>query len=75
MAIRLTEADARPGATHAPGARLLTPDEAAQIIHVSTSTVLRWARDGSLPSIMVPSGRRRFRISDLPGFTDPSHRA
>ena len=51
-----------------PPMRLLTAQEAAQIFHVRASTVLRWARDGALPSVTIPSGRRRFRITDLPGF-------
>ena len=55
--------------------RLLTPAEAADIIHVSTSTLLRWARLGQLPSITIPSGRRRFRLTDLPGFTGPQQAA
>jgi predicted site-specific integrase-resolvase len=37
---------------------------------VSRSTLLRWARDGRLPSVTIPSGRRRFRLGDLPGFGD-----
>jgi excisionase family DNA binding protein len=49
--------------------RLLTPQEAADIIHVTVSTLLRWAREGRLPSVVMPSGRRRFRLTDLPGFS------
>jgi excisionase family DNA binding protein len=51
-----------------PPQRLLTPQEAADIIQVSPTTLLRWARDGAVPCVTIPSGRRRFRISDLPGF-------
>jgi excisionase family DNA binding protein len=50
--------------------RLLTAAEAAQILYVSVPTVRRWAREGALPSVIIPGGRRRFRISDLPGFCD-----
>ncbi|GAB3052589.1 hypothetical protein GCM10027053_10760 [Intrasporangium mesophilum] len=51
-----------------PPRRLLTPQEAADIIQVSPTTLLRWAREGAVPCVTIPSGRRRFRISDLPGF-------
>ncbi|MGW5241465.1 helix-turn-helix domain-containing protein [Monashia sp. NPDC004114] len=64
-ATRHTPADA-----HASPDRLLTPQEAANLIHVSRSTLLRWAREGRLASVTIPSGRRRFRLGDLPGFGD-----
>ena len=56
-----------PGRRGAPD-RLLTPQEAADLLHVSRSTLLRWAREGRVTSVTVPSGRRRFRLRDLPGF-------
>lgn len=33
-----------------PEPEFLTPKEAAAILRVSTKTVLRWVRDGALPS-------------------------
>ncbi|GAB3047745.1 hypothetical protein GCM10027053_02080 [Intrasporangium mesophilum] len=59
-----------PADAHASRDRLLTPQEAADLIHVSRSTLLRWAREGRLASVTIPSGRRRFRLGDLPGFGD-----
>ncbi len=42
---------------------LLTPEEVATALRVSTVTVGRWARDGKIPSIELPTGHRRFRRS------------
>ena len=47
----------------------MTAAEAADVMRVSCGTLLRWAREGQVPSITMPSGRLRFRITDLPGFT------
>ncbi|MGJ0847324.1 DNA methyltransferase [Tissierella praeacuta] len=48
---------------------LLTPKEAAEILRVSTSTIRRWADDGSLPCCRVgKSGYRKFerdKVLDL----------
>jgi excisionase family DNA binding protein len=52
--------------------RLLTPQEAAEFLNVSRATVLRWARGGLLPSVTIPSGRRRFRRVDLLGARAPA---
>lgn len=41
---------------------LLTAKEAGEALGgVSDETVNRWARDGKLPCITLPSGQRRFR--------------
>jgi len=50
--------------------RLLTPQEAADRINISRATLLRWVREGKLRSVTIPSGRRRFRLTDLPGFEE-----
>lgn len=44
---------------------LMTPLEVADAFGVSRSTVGRWAKDGVLPVIHLPSGRYRFRREDI----------
>jgi excisionase family DNA binding protein len=50
--------------------RLLTAREVAQVIGVSTETVLRWTRRGELPAIRLPGGAIRFREDDLDGWLE-----
>jgi excisionase family DNA binding protein len=50
--------------------RLLTAREIAEMISVSTETVLRWTRSGELPAIRLPGGAIRFREGDLDGWLD-----
>jgi excisionase family DNA binding protein len=45
--------------------RLLTAREVADVLGVSTETVLRWTRAGKLPAIRLPGGALRFREDDL----------
>ena len=45
--------------------RLLTAREIAEIISVSTETVLRRTRRGELPAVRLPGGAIRFREDDL----------
>jgi excisionase family DNA binding protein len=40
--------------------RFMTAKQVAGLFEVSTSTVLRWAKDGRLPALVTPSGRMRF---------------
>jgi len=42
-------------------ARLLTAREVADILGVSTETVLRWTRRGELPAVRLPGGAIRYR--------------
>lgn len=47
----------------APGggsARLLSRKEVAALFDVSPHTVYRWAREGRLPYLLTPGGRRRY---------------
>jgi excisionase family DNA binding protein len=53
--------------------QLLTAREVAQVIGVSTETILRWTRRGDLPAIRLPGGAIRFREDDLEQWL--SHRA
>lgn len=49
----------------APNPDLITTGEVATILHVTPSTVTRWAKEGKLPSVLLPSGRRKFRRNDV----------
>lgn len=40
--------------------RLMTADQVAEMLQVSKYTVWRWSRDGTIPSIRLPSGCLRF---------------
>ena len=44
---------------------LLTTGAAAQHLGVSVKTVQRWAKAGRLAHVVAPSGRFRFRQTDL----------
>jgi predicted site-specific integrase-resolvase len=44
---------------------ILMPAQAARIFGCSTKTLWRWARRGLIPSIILPSGHRRFVRSEL----------
>jgi excisionase family DNA binding protein len=45
--------------------RLLTVREVADLLSVSTETVLRWVRQGKLPAIRLPGGAIRIWESAL----------
>ena len=40
--------------------RYLKTTEVAEILHVSTKTVTRWAKDGKLPHSRTLGGHRRY---------------
>ena len=44
---------------------LLTARQVAEVIGVSTETVLRWHRRGELPAIRLPGGALRFHADTL----------
>lgn len=44
---------------------LMKPREVAEVFDVSVETVNRWADDKKLPGVRLPSGRWRFRRSDV----------
>ena len=46
---------------------------AALLPGTSDQTVLRWARDGKIPVVTLPSGRRFFRREDVEVFLEPSY--
>lgn len=46
--------------------QLLTPDEVAELLQVSSSTIRRWAREGLITKIVLPAGRQiRFRRDEI----------
>lgn len=51
---------------------LLTAPKVADLLGVSDETVRRWAEDGRLPHITLPSGQRRFRREDIEKILTPT---
>jgi excisionase family DNA binding protein len=47
---------------------LLTARQVAELIGVSSETILRWTRRGDLPAIRLPGGALRYRGPDLDGW-------
>lgn len=50
--------------------RLLTARMVAEMLDVSTETVLRWVRVGSLPAFRLPGGAIRFRADDVDAWLE-----
>lgn len=44
---------------------LLTAREVAELMGVSSETILRWTRRGDLPAIRLPGGALRYREAEL----------
>lgn len=44
---------------------LLTRQETADLFRVDKATIRRWERAGRLPAITLPSGRPRYKRSDV----------
>ncbi len=42
---------------------LLRPAEVAKLLGVSAETVTRWARDGKIECVTLPSGHRRIPLA------------
>lgn len=51
--------------TTTPAPDYLTPGQAAALAGVTTRTILRYASDGRLPSVELPTGHRRYRRADV----------
>jgi excisionase family DNA binding protein len=45
---------------HMSSKRFLTTKEVAELFEVSANTISRWARDGKMPALTTPGGRRKF---------------
>lgn len=54
---------------HTPA--LLTIGETARLLGVSTDTIRRWADEGRIPVVTLPSGHRRFRPEDIETIREP----
>lgn len=51
---------------------LLSAAEVAAILPgTSVQSVMRWAREGKIPSVRLPSGRRFFRREDIEKILTP----
>lgn len=44
---------------------LLTAQQVARRLSVHPESVRRWTREGKLASILLPSGRKRYRSEDV----------
>ena len=47
------------------GPRLLTISEAAAMLGISPNTLRRWADQGVVKTIKLPSGYRRFELTEI----------
>ena len=54
-----------------PTEPLLRTSEAASVLGVSDETLRRWAADGRIRHIKLPSGQVRFRRADLLAVLTP----
>ncbi|TKJ25267.1 helix-turn-helix domain-containing protein [Blastococcus sp. CCUG 61487] len=52
--------------------RLLTTSEVAQALRVDPGTVRRWASNGQIDHVRLPSGGLRFPSTVLNGMTAPA---
>jgi excisionase family DNA binding protein len=52
--------DARVQRSARPSREYLRTAEVAEMLHVSSKTISRWAREGKLPSVRTLGGHRRF---------------
>lgn len=51
---------------------LLSAAEAASLLpDTSVQSLQRWARNGNIPSVVLPSGRRFFRREDIEKIITP----
>ena len=51
--------------TEPAGLDWIGPKEAAAVLGVVPNTVSRWCREGKIPFVFTPGGRRRFVRSDI----------
>jgi excisionase family DNA binding protein len=48
-----------------PTRSLLTASEAAEMLSVHRSTIVRWANEGIIKAVSLPNGRYKFRREDI----------
>ena len=51
--------------------KLITIQQAAASLGVSTKTLRVWDANGKLPSVKTKGGHRRYRLSDIHSYIDP----
>lgn len=75
---RATESDImatqEPGRREKPRRDYLTVSEVADLFHVSSKTVVRWANDGKLPYMATLGGHRRFPRGPIEAMVDDQKR-
>lgn len=54
---------------------LMTVAEVAEAFRTTDETIHRWARDGKLPYIPLPSGTKRFRRIEIEAILTPAAEA
>ena len=54
-----------------PSSRYLTETAAGDYLGVSGRTIRRWTAEGKLKAYRAPSGRYRFKLSDLDAALTP----
>lgn len=57
-----------------PKREYLTVSEVADLFHVSSKTVVRWANDGRLPYMATLGGHRRFPRGPIEGLVSDQQR-
>lgn len=57
-----------------PRREYLTVSEVADLFHVSSKTVVRWANDGRLPYMATLGGHRRFPRGPIEAMVDDQKR-
>lgn len=50
---------------------MLSPEEAARLLGISTRTLARYAREHRIRAVMLPSGHRRYRTADIQALLNP----
>lgn len=54
-----------------PSSRYVTETAAGEYLGVTGRTIRRWVSEGKLKAYRAPSGRYRFRVSDLDAALTP----
>ena len=49
------------------------PGEAARLLHINVRTLARWAQEGRIAFVLLPSGHRRYRVEDVEAIRLPKH--
>jgi|HubBroStandDraft_4_1064222.scaffolds.fasta_scaffold2836688_1 predicted site-specific integrase-resolvase len=44
---------------------LLTPAQVGKALNLDPKTITRWAKKGVIDAVVLPSGHRRYRLSEV----------